>query len=291
MISIILAAGCAHNIDDLKEAHRMSLLKESIQKIKNKKLFIFDLDGTVILGGRSIPYVKDFLELIKINHKQIVFLSNNSSKIPLNHINLLNQIYDQIYDSSNIYTSIDNVLDALKERSIKTIYVLGVPEVIDYFKRKDYRISEKPDAVIVTFDTSLTYETLSKVCLLFQQSTPPLYILSNPDLCYPSYNGYLPDAGSITALINLVVNKKPDLICGKPSVSMLEGVLLKHPYNKDDCIFFGDRLYTDFTMGSEANISTILTLTGETKMGDLDLNFFKKNIVINNFKEIIDMWQ
>ncbi|MBR4836072.1 MAG: HAD family hydrolase, partial [Clostridia bacterium] len=47
--------------------------------MKNKKLFLLDMDGTIYLGNRLFDATIPFLNKIKENGGKYVFLTNNSS--------------------------------------------------------------------------------------------------------------------------------------------------------------------------------------------------------------------
>jgi len=48
--------------------------------LKEKKLFLLDIDGTVALGSELLPGAADFLRTVKKNGGIFRFLTNNSSK-------------------------------------------------------------------------------------------------------------------------------------------------------------------------------------------------------------------
>lgn len=50
--------------------------------IKEKKLFLLDIDGTVALGSELLPGAADFLYTVKENGGIFRFLTNNSPKQP-----------------------------------------------------------------------------------------------------------------------------------------------------------------------------------------------------------------
>ena len=48
--------------------------------IKDKKLFLLDMDGTIYLDDRLFDGVGDFLEKVRENGGRYIFMTNNSSK-------------------------------------------------------------------------------------------------------------------------------------------------------------------------------------------------------------------
>ena len=48
--------------------------------LQRKKLFLFDLDGTLYLGDRLFPSVRELLSAIRARGGQYRFLTNNSSR-------------------------------------------------------------------------------------------------------------------------------------------------------------------------------------------------------------------
>lgn len=54
--------------------------------IKEKKLFLLDIDGTVALGSELLPGAADFLHTVKENGGIFRFLTNNSSKAASDYV-------------------------------------------------------------------------------------------------------------------------------------------------------------------------------------------------------------
>ena len=54
--------------------------------IKEKKLFLLDIDGTVALGSKLLPGAADFLQTVKENGGIFRFLTNNSSKAASDYV-------------------------------------------------------------------------------------------------------------------------------------------------------------------------------------------------------------
>ena len=49
-------------------------------ELKYKKLFLFDIDGTVSVGTKFIEGTKELLEYISQSGRKYIFITNNSTK-------------------------------------------------------------------------------------------------------------------------------------------------------------------------------------------------------------------
>jgi HAD superfamily hydrolase (TIGR01450 family) len=277
-------------LDDLKEAERRFQLSQKMKNLLDKKVFIFDLDGTVLLGNTVLPNVAQFLTLLLQNNKKIVFLTNNSSISKNEHLERLKQLFAIDLGADNIYTSVEDTINYLRRMKIRRLFLLATPSVREEFLANGFILeSDKTDAIVVTFDRSLSYEKLERASLLLARKPRVPFILTNGDLKCPTKNGFIPDAGSIGRLLELVSGRKIDVARGKPNPEMIDNIILKQKMLKEDCVFFGDRLYTDIAMGDHSGVMTILMLTGETSFHELDLSFFAKFLVFNNYEELLDL--
>ena len=50
--------------------------------LKNKKLFVFDQDGTIYLGSRVFEYAIEFIKNLRKNGYKVLFFTNNASHNP-----------------------------------------------------------------------------------------------------------------------------------------------------------------------------------------------------------------
>ena len=57
--------------------------------LKDKKLFLFDMDGTIYMEGKLFNGVSNLLEKIEQNGGKYVFITNNSSKSVIEYIKKL----------------------------------------------------------------------------------------------------------------------------------------------------------------------------------------------------------
>ena len=94
-----------------------------------------------------------------------------------------------------------------------------------------------------------------------------LFIATNLDKTFPSSDGLIPGAGSIVAAMEACVNRKPDIVIGKPSKIMFE-LALKN-VNRKRTLVVGDRLDTDVVVARKLKIRSILLLTGVSTLRDV----------------------
>jgi ribonucleotide monophosphatase NagD (HAD superfamily) len=90
------------------------------------------------------------------------------------------------------------------------------------------------------------------------------------------------------ALITASTGVKPKII-GKPYPEMIEALRAK--YGLEDpakVAMVGDRLYTDIAMGNAAGINSILVLSGEATLEDVEASDVKPDFIVKDIGEIAD---
>ncbi len=252
-----------------------------------KKLFVTDMDGTFFLGDRILPGAIEYANTINGIGAKLVFLTNNSSNTEEAYIEKLKG-FGLPDGSFDIFTSIESTTLFLKKKFPgRKIFLLATPDVEKVIESQGIILEkENPDVIVMTFDTTLNYEKINAFCKFARKGLP--YVISHPDINCPTPEGPIPDVGSFIALVEMSTGRKPDYILGKPDIKILK--MLKEKYNveKDEILIVGDRLYTDIKCGLDANVDTVLVLSGETKSEDLPEKLPKKLFVVNNLKELLE---
>ncbi len=255
----------------------------NLEKIKEKKVFFLDLDGTIYLDGILFDNIKELINLLK-NKKQLFFLSNNSSISTTDYYNKLRDVGLEI-NKENIIISTHPTIQYLRDNNFKRIYLLGTKSLQKEFIEKGFELTDKkPQIVVLAFDKELTYEKLEKAAYFLQDGLP--YIATHPDKVCPTKKGYIPDTGSMIALFYESTGKNP-IIFGKPNKEMLLYKLRELNLTPKDAVLIGDRLYTDIRMGNEAGVTTICVLTGETSREMIQQSEFKPDIILNKATDLI----
>ena len=248
------------------------------------KLLFLDLDGTLYLEGKLFPKAKEFVDFARNAGKQIVYLSNNSSKSTAQYLPRLKSL-GLSSEESEIHNSLNATIWYLKQKGYKRLYVLGTPSVEQEFLKNDFQLTQtRVEAVVLTYDTTFHYQKMTAAHLHLHEGAD--FIATHLDLLCPAQGHYLPDIGTFLSAFESI-GWKPSEILGKPNPLMIESILNQRNLMAEDCLLFGDRLYTDIAMGQKTGMQSILLLSGETKEEDLQASEHQPSFVFSSISEAL----
>lgn len=256
--------------------------------MKQIKLFLLDMDGTIYLENELIDGASDFLNHLQKNNIKYIFLTNNSSKSQEDYLNKLKAL-NIIVKKENIFTSGMAMGMYLNNKyKDKRVYLVGTKALENELMNYQINlVNENPEIVVIGFDTELTYEKLIKACQFIDEGA--IFLATNPDYVCPIQNKrYIPDCGSICDMITNATNKKPFYI-GKPSSMMIDILKDKYKLDNNNICMVGDRIYTDIYAGLNAGVKTCLVLSGESTLDTLKKSQRKPDFVLNSVKDIINL--
>ena len=241
--------------------------------LNDKKLYLFDMDGTIYLDNDLFDGVPELLEKITLNGGRYVFITNNASKSVVDYVAKLHRLGLTKVDESNFFTSVQASIEIMKKRhSTDLIYLQGTKSFVEEYKKTGLNITteynENAKVVLVGFDPEFTGEKIYTTCKMLTK-LDVCYYATNPDWVCPVEFGYIPDCGSMCQGIERATGKKPEFI-GKPKPTMINAVMDKFGYKKEQTVVVGDRLYTDIASGNNAGVDTICVLSGEVKLEEVE---------------------
>ena len=240
----------------------------------SKELFIFDMDGTIYLGGIPFDFAIKFIKNLRASGKTVLFFTNNASHSTPFYLKKLSRLGFEPKENE-IMTAGDVTFEFLnRHRNGKSVYMVATDELVEEYKAKGINIingkendPQQADIVVTSFDTSLTYEKLNTACRLIRNGAE--YISTHPDLNCPTENGFIPDSGAIAALVTASTGVTPTYF-GKPYKETIEMITEYTGFSIEKTCIFGDRLYTDIALGKSFGVTACLVLSGETKQNDVD---------------------
>ncbi len=260
--------------------------------LKNKKVYVFDMDGTLYLGNIVFPYAPVFLKKLRAAGKRVIFYTNNASKHKSEYLEKLNRMGFEA-SMEEIYSSADATIKFLKNnRAGKSVYVLGTPSLCEYLTSSGIEVKQEgADIMLASFDTTLTYEKLTVACDLVRYGAE--FLSTHPDNNCPTETGYIPDCGAICAMITACTGKTP-IYFGKPYSYSAELIREICGCDYEDICVFGDRLYTDIALGKGNGMAATLVLSGEATLDDAERlpEHLKPDFIYPSLKEVdADMFE
>jgi len=260
---------------------------------KKKKYFILDLDGTLYQGSKVFPYTLPFLNQLRATGRTPIFLTNNSSKSTQEYFAKLKKL-QFTKNIKEIYTSGLATIEYLKSKNIQKIFLLAVPSVEKEFKKSGFTIiktslkdtpkKSQPQAVVLTFDKTFTYDKFTKAYEYIVAGIP--FYASHPDDHLPIEDSkFHPDIGTLIAAFQTATNKLP-IVIGKPQKTIYQQLQAHLKCQKSQMVMVGDRLYTDIKGAKDYGITSVLVLSGETTPAMLKKSKIKPDFTLKNISEI-----
>ena len=259
-----------------------------MERLRNCKLFLFDMDGTLYLGSRLFDFTQELLLTIRETGGRYMFMTNNSSKSVCDYIKKLAALgieaeYDDFMTSSQA-----TAYYLQKHYAGKVLYVSGTQSLKEELMKEGFEITDdtqRAEVIVSGFDTELTFQKLHDVSKMLCTREIP-YIATNPDYVCPTEFGSVPDCGSVSDMLYNVSGKRP-LFIGKPSALMPTLAMEKWGIRPEQTVVIGDRIYTDIKSGLNAGALTALVMSGETTEEILNASADKPHLVLQDCSEII----
>ena len=259
-----------------------------MKDLKNARLFLLDMDGTIYLDNDLFDGVTDFLAHIKALGGKYLFLTNNSSKSVNKYIEKLNALGIPT-TADDFLTSTDATIVYLKPKNYKKIYAFGTTSFKEQLKAANLpitdRLEDDIDCLLMGFDTELTFKKLEDACILLNRGVD--YIATNPDFVCPTWYGSVPDCGSVSEMLFNATKRRPKFI-GKPQPEMALLAVEKTGFKREQTALIGDRLYTDIACGVNAGVNSVFVLSGEGTLEDLKTSDIKPDYIFKDIKEILE---
>ncbi len=257
----------------------------TLKELRNKKGFICDMDGVIYHGNRLLPGVKEFVDWLKKNNKQFVFLTNSSERTPKELQEKLSRLGISV-DRSHFYTSALATASFLASQRPKgSAYIIGEAGLINALYNVGYTMNNvDPDYVVIGESKSYSYERIEHAVNLV--ITGAKLIGTNPDVTGPIENGIAPATKALISPIELATGKNAYFV-GKPNPLMMRIALKKLGLRREDSVIIGDRMDTDIIAGIESEIDTCLVLSGITNERTVEDFAYRPHYVLKGVGDIV----
>ena len=254
-----------------------------------KKLWLFDMDGTIYEEDNLFDGTLELLAEIKKQGGRYVFITNNSSKSAADYVKKVNRLGIPAGEDDFFTSAQATILWLEKEKPGAKVYCQGTRSLVGELKAAGIDVTERVepvDVVLVGFDTELTAAKVRNTCEILS-TQDVTYIATNPDWACPVSFGFIPDCGSICGMIKSATGRWPGFI-GKPEPVMVDIVREKFRCDAESTVVVGDRLYTDIAAGLTAGVTAVCVLTGEATAQEIREGKITPTYTFRSVKEIYD---
>jgi HAD superfamily hydrolase (TIGR01450 family) len=252
----------------------------------SKRIFLFDLDGTLVLGKRKLPGATRLLKELQSQEKKIFYFSNNSSRSDRQYVQKLRGFGFSV-KPNQVLLSTHSLIRYLEAQAIRRIFLLGTPAMKRMIESQSRVrvVATRAQAVVVGFDRSLNFKSLTEATRLLADGLP--MIVTHPDRFCPTDQGPEPDCGAIAALLTHATGVPPQVVLGKPSEWMIRELKSRLPFRADEVMLVGDRLTTDIRMAKDQGFASLFVLSGDHQRADVSKFKIKPTRIAESVKELL----
>ncbi len=244
------------------------------------------MDGVIYHGSKLLPGVLEFVQWLQKEDKKFVFLTNSSARTLRELSQKLARMGLDV-DENHFYTSARATAAFLAaQRPGGSAYVIGDAGIINALYDEGYSINDtNPDYVVVSESPNYDYARICHATKLVLNGAK--LIGTNPDLTGPIEGGQIvPATGALLAPIELATGSKAYYV-GKPNPLMMRNALKKLGCRREETAIVGDRMDTDIIAGVEAEIATVLVLSGVTQREDLPKYAYQPDYILDGVGDIV----
>ncbi len=255
-----------------------------MQKLRDKHAYICDMDGVIYHGRRVLDGAKRFVDWLRANDKEYLFLTNSPARSPKELSLKLSRMGIEVEPEHFMTSAIATAQFLATQKPGASVYVIGESGLIQALTAAGLSLDDvSPDYVVVGEPRSYNFEKLETAVNLVMAGAK--LIGTNPDVCGPTEQGIAPACRSLIAPIEMCTGKAAYFI-GKPNPLIMRHSLKRIRCRREETVIIGDRLDTDIIAGIESEIETVLVLSGIAKREDIQKFPYQPRYVLENVGEI-----
>jgi HAD superfamily hydrolase (TIGR01457 family) len=252
-----------------------------LPSLQDLTTYLIDLDGVVYRGDTLIPGALDFITWLQTNHKNYLFLTNNSFAsgdqvvAKLSHLGITTT-------NRNVLSAAQATIQIIEHRYPgASVYVVGEQSLVDLVNSYNLKTVndnwQQADIVLVGLDRTLVYKKINEAVLAVRRGAK--FIAINRDPLLPMAGDELiAGCGTMVAAIEAGSETTPEVI-GKPEAGLLLEALAQFDSKPEESVMIGDNLGIDIKAGIAAGTHTMFVLSGKDTRQSLALSGFKPDYV------------
>ena len=230
---------------------------------------LFDLDGVIYLGPVAVPGAAEGIAQLHDRGTKIGFVTNNAARPPAAVAEHLVELGIPA-TAGDVVTSAQAAAHLLVNRfgAGARILAVGGAGVTDALSEAGlvavHSADDDPVAVMQGYGFDLQWQELNEAAIAIQRGAH--WVATNIDPTRPTDRGLVPGNGAAVTAVKTAVQAEPE-VAGKPYRPLLDDTVDRlHAHHP---LFVGDRLDTDIAGAVNADLDSMLVLSGSHRAEEL----------------------
>lgn len=231
--------------------------------------YLFDVDGTLVYHDHAVPGAAEALAALKASGKHVLAVTNNSSLGQHALAERFRRFGLPLEDHEVFSALVATALHVAQEQPGARVHVFGNPGLRSECEHFGLRVTDGVDAdyVVVGNHRGITYEKLTTAMRALLRGAR--FVTVNLDRTYVGADGDLvPGCGVFAAALERAVGRPPDVVVGKPSITLLCEAAESVGQPPDECLYIGDNPEADVGGAHAAGMHALMVLSGVASSAD-----------------------
>ena len=232
-------------------------------------LAMLDLDGVVYVGGAAVPGAPEHLAAVRESGMGVAFITNNAARPPEQVAEHLREL-GVAAGAEDVVTSAQAAARVLADRlgAGARVALLGAAGLDEALRAEDLEPVGVDDAdaraLVTGYAPDVRWRDIMQAAVRVRDGLP--WVASNTDRTFPTAYGLAPGHGVLVETIRSFTGVDP-VVAGKPRRPLLDETVRRVGGRRP--LMVGDRLDTDIEGARNADLDSLLVLTGVTGLAEL----------------------
>lgn len=244
------------------------LLTSTAPLTETYDLAMLDLDGVVYIGADAVPGAAENIGAAREAGMRVAFITNNASRTPAAVAEHLVELGVEA-DAADVVTSAQAASRVARKRwgAGARVVCLGAPGLEAALVEAGLEpvgADAEAEAVVSGYGPDVPWRDIMRVAVRIRDGLP--WVASNTDWTIPTAFGVAPGHGVQVDMLARFSEVTP-VVAGKPERPLLEETVRRVGGARP--LMVGDRLDTDIEGARNAEVDSLLVLTGITGLAEL----------------------
>lgn len=231
-------------------------------------LAMLDLDGVVYIGDGAVPSAPDALAAARAAGMRLAFITNNAARpsaVVADHLVELGVAAS----ADDVVTSAQAAARLLADRlgagaRVVDLGAEGLRQALVGQQLVPVGVEDEGDALVTGYAPEVRWREIMRAAGRVRDGL--WWVASNTDMTFPTPYGTAPGHGVLVDMIRRFAGVEP-VVAGKPARPLLDETMRR--VGGDRPLMVGDRLDTDIAGAHNADVPSLLVMTGVTGIPEL----------------------